>query len=141
MHKIWARKTDFFTRFLQKQLPINDGTKNFTPTARGIIRGTNEFTFTYVCVSGRKKCSFFGKFGVLCFLETLVSRFALLPQFQSLNHYTKDNVDLRFSATVWFCQILEHFLWVWEAGVTWIKFYVKSSIILASQCTSVTAAQ
>ena len=33
----------------------------------------------YVCVSGGKKCSFFGKFDVLCFLETPVSRFALLP--------------------------------------------------------------
>ena len=27
-------------------------------------------TQTYVCVSWGKKCSFFGKFGVLCFLET-----------------------------------------------------------------------
>ena len=32
----------------------------------------------YVCVSGSKKCSFFGKFGVLCFLETSVLRFTLL---------------------------------------------------------------
>ena len=31
------------------------------------------------CVSGVKKCSFFGNFGVLCFLETPVLRFALLP--------------------------------------------------------------
>ena len=31
------------------------------------------------CVSGGKKCSFFGKFGVLCFLETPVLRFSLLP--------------------------------------------------------------
>ena len=31
------------------------------------------------CVSRGKKCSFFGKFGVLCFLETPVLRFALLP--------------------------------------------------------------
>ena len=36
-------------------------------------------TYTYVCVSGGKKCSFFGKFGVLCFLETPVLGFALLP--------------------------------------------------------------
>ena len=36
-------------------------------------------TRTYVCVSGGKKCSFFGKFGVLCFLETPVLKFALLP--------------------------------------------------------------
>ena len=35
-----------------------------------------------VCVSGGKKCSFFGKFGVLCFLETPVLRFALLPYYR-----------------------------------------------------------
>ena len=34
---------------------------------------------TYVCVSVRKKCSFFGKFGVLCFLVTSVLRLDLLP--------------------------------------------------------------
>ena len=34
-------------------------------------------THTYVCVSGGKKCSFFGKYGVLCFLVTHVLRFAL----------------------------------------------------------------
>ena len=45
------------------------------------------------------------------------------------------NVDLRFSATISFCQILEHFLWFWEAGAKfirlYIKFEVKLSIILA----------
>ena len=39
-----------------------------------------------MCVSGGKKCSFFGKFGVLCFLETLVLRFALLPFTDDLFH-------------------------------------------------------
>ena len=34
---------------------------------------------TYVCVSGGKKCSLFGKFVVFCFLETPVLRFAILP--------------------------------------------------------------
>ena len=34
---------------------------------------------TYVHVSGGKKCSFFRKFDLLCFLETLVLRFAFLP--------------------------------------------------------------
>ena len=33
-------------------------------------------------VSEGNKCSFFGKLGVLCFLETLVLRFALLPYYQ-----------------------------------------------------------
>ena len=32
-----------------------------------------------VYVSGGKKCSFFEKIGVLCFLESPVFRFALLP--------------------------------------------------------------
>ena len=35
----------------------------------------------FVGVSGGKKCSFFGKFGVLCFLETPVLIFALLPYY------------------------------------------------------------
>ena len=39
-------------------------------------------THTNVCVSGGKKCSFFGKFGVLCFLETPVLRFTLLPYYR-----------------------------------------------------------
>ena len=36
-------------------------------------------THTHVCVSGGKKCSFFGNFGMLCFLETPILRFTLLP--------------------------------------------------------------
>ena len=35
----------------------------------------------YVCVSGGKKCSFFIKFGMLCFLETPALRFAHLPYY------------------------------------------------------------
>ena len=53
--------------------------------ARQIFRKNEDFlppdTYTYVCVQGLrrgKKCSFFGKFGVLCFLETPVLRFTLL---------------------------------------------------------------
>ena len=39
-------------------------------------------THTYVCVSGGKKCLFFEKFGVFCFLETHVLRFAILPYYR-----------------------------------------------------------
>ena len=35
-----------------------------------------------MCISVGKKCSFFGKFSVLCFLETPVLRFALLPYYR-----------------------------------------------------------
>ena len=37
--------------------------------------------FAYVCVSGGKKCLFFGKFGMLCFVETPVLRFTLLSYY------------------------------------------------------------
>ena len=36
----------------------------------------------HVCVSGGKKCLCFGNFGVLCFLETPVLRFALLSYYR-----------------------------------------------------------
>ena len=39
-------------------------------------------THTLVYISGGKKCLFFGNFGVLCFLETPVLRFALLPYYR-----------------------------------------------------------
>ena len=49
-------------------------------------------TYTYVCVSvgkkcgvsGGKKCSFFGKFGGLCFLETSFQRFGFLPYYRQI---------------------------------------------------------
>ena len=40
-----------------------------------------------VCVSGGKKCSLFGKFGVLYFLEAPVLRFASLPYYQQLQYF------------------------------------------------------
>ena len=46
-------------------------------------------THTYVRVLVDKKCSLFGKFGVLCFLVTSVLRFGLLPHFRR-------NVKLKF---------------------------------------------
>ena len=43
---------------------------------------------TFVCVSRGKKCSFFGKFGVLCFLVTSVLKFAFLPYYRRYNMQT-----------------------------------------------------
>ena len=53
-------------------------------------------THTYVCVSGCKKCSFFGKFVVLCFLETPVFRFALLLYYLRFLAYF-----VKFLFTLW----------------------------------------
>ena len=61
----------------------------FNKKTRQIFRKSNTSyplirtrTCAYVCMSGGKKCSFFGKFGVLCFLETTVLRFTLLPYYR-----------------------------------------------------------
>ena len=40
----------------------------------------------HVCVSEGKKCSFFGKCDVLCFLETHFLRLALLPYYRRSTH-------------------------------------------------------
>ena len=48
------------------------------------------FLNSYVCVSGNKKCSFFGKFGVFCFLETPVLRLTLLPYYR---RYMPKNIE------------------------------------------------
>ena len=47
---------------------------------------------TYVCVSGGKNVRFFGKFGVLCFLEIRVLRFALLPCYQRSQTFQVDHI-------------------------------------------------
>ena len=51
-------------------------------------------THTHVCLSVGKKCSFFGKIGVLCFLETPALRFTLLTSYRGIGnivmiHYEK----------------------------------------------------
>ena len=62
--------------------------------AKGCFKKTNHAKFSekqtfltpwYAHVCGHirgKKCSFFGKFGVVCFLETHVLRFALSPYYR-----------------------------------------------------------
>ena len=53
--------------------------------AKIVLRHTSSVIhITYFCVSGGKKCLFFGNFGVLCFLETPVLRFPLLPYYRRL---------------------------------------------------------
>ena len=46
-------------------------------------------SFAYLSVLGVKKCSFFGKFGVLFFLETPGLRFDLLPDYRRVNGLLK----------------------------------------------------
>ena len=54
----------------------------------GLTLNTHVWLFVgnkaHVCVSGGKKCLFFGNFGVLCLLETPVLRFGLLPCYRRI---------------------------------------------------------
>ena len=62
----------------------------------------------YLCVSGGKKCSFFGKFGELCFLEKLVLRFVLLPYYRRIIQRFKDSCCCR--QIIWDCLTI---FWCW----------------------------
>ena len=66
----------------------------------------------YMWVSGGKKCSFFGKFGVLCFLKIPFLKFDLLPYYRRFNLF-QVNVPfphpLKTSESPWSNQWLNHF--------------------------------
>ena len=49
-----------------------------------VIRQKGEGKTSVLCITGGKKCSFFGRFGLLCFLETPVLRFAFLHYYQGI---------------------------------------------------------
>ena len=85
--------------------------------ARQIFRKTDisyplKRTRTYVCKSGGKKCTFFGKFDMICFLETSVLIFALLPCYRQNVHeylWQLSYTSRLFDCTVYFIFYL-HFL-------------------------------
>ena len=90
-------------------------------------------THTYVCVSGDKKCSCFGKFGVLCFLETLVLRFALSPYYRRFHWLVqprnlgelesgKELNDIDIKPIL---NIIKASLFVHSSKLYWNKNYVK----------------
>ena len=64
-----AKRTNLKTEVIRTQ-----STPNFPKKEHFLPPDTHR----YVCVSGGKKCSFFGKFGVLCVLITSVFNFVFL---------------------------------------------------------------
>ena len=61
------------------------------------------------CVSGGKKCLFFGKFGVLCFLETPILRFALLPYYRWAIYRNFTKLSLFWWAVKYFAESVDHY--------------------------------
>ena len=68
---------------------------------RQIFRKKNHLlspdTYTQVCVSRGKRCSFFEKFDLLCFLVTPVLRFVLLSYYRRNMIYPKHTSKIKFS--------------------------------------------
>ena len=71
---------------------------------------------TYVCVSRGKKCLFFGKFGMLCFLETAVLRFALLPYYRRFKLFFFMSLNVSWSMLLFCC----HFCF-WDVSFIYKK--------------------
>ena len=59
----------------------------------GVFSGPYYPVFGHTCVSGSKKCLLFGKFDVLCFLETPASRFALCLINELINSIPKESLN------------------------------------------------
>ena len=87
-------------------------------------------THTYVSLSGGKKCSFFEKFGVLCFLETPVLRFALLPYYWRTSCYFQKLLYTESTSTLF------HSYKRLRAPLTCGRFISNASIVVSSCLTS-----
>ena len=86
---------DNFVGYNKTEVTRKQSTPNFPKNKHFLPPGTP----TYVCISGNKKCSFFRKFGELCFLVTSVLRIALLVYHRRLDEFLWD--------------ILIYLNWVW----------------------------
>ena len=75
---------------------------NMQPSNKlSVTRQKGEF---FVRVSGGKKCSFLEKFGMLCFLETPVLRFALLPYYRQIIASSIIKVKNFMRRLIWVCK-------------------------------------
>ena len=94
-------------------------------------------THTRVSVSRGKKYSFFGKTGMLCFLETPVLRFALLPYYR---HFVAQSWTLmlqkvfsllKFSPALF--EKIQAFVWlVFQKENKWI--FLKKTFVFLKTC-------
>ena len=69
LHQFVGNKANLKRANLKTEVTRKQSTPNFPKNKHFLPPDTH----TYVCVSPGKKCSFFGKFGVLCFLKLNVN--------------------------------------------------------------------
>ena len=85
-------------------------------------------THTYMCVSGGNKRSFFGKFGVLCFLETLVLIFAYLPYYRQYSVINILRLFLRVKCHLFYTLSSFSVQYLFFTNVTAVSHWFNSSI-------------
>ena len=76
--KFFALVQPFFSRYSSSVIMQKGDSQNGHFSKTKHVKFSEKPTFA----SGGKKCSLFGKFDMLCFLETPVLRFALLRYYQ-----------------------------------------------------------
>ena len=78
----------------------------------------------HLCVSGGKKCLFFGTFSVFSFLVSPVSRFALLPYYQQAKHQPfyklKDFVEIKTFIEFWSFESGYNAYVTWKLRSSWL---------------------
>ena len=79
VHKKFRRTSGRYMNILLSVIKQKDESQNRCFKKTKHFKLSEKRTFLIHLLSGGKKCSFFGKFDVLCFLEIPVLRFALLP--------------------------------------------------------------
>ena len=83
--QLWTNSVDcssLFWLWFEQSLRMFVGNKSKERISKRVFQENKARQISYVCVSEGKKCCFFAKFGVLCFLEKSVLRFALLPYYR-----------------------------------------------------------
>ena len=74
----WNRRQSRKRANLKTGVTRKPSTPNFSKNDHFLPPGPHTHTY----ISGGKKCSFFGKFGLLCFLVTPILRFTCLPYYR-----------------------------------------------------------
>ena len=108
----------------------------------------------FVCVSGGKKCSFLEKFGMLCFLETPVLRFALLPYYRQIIASCIIKVKNFMRRLIWVCKkmhstqnvsfalnLFSFFLFFFVAREYWFSFFFIVLFMLKLNLENIFTAQ
>ena len=127
---IWGTVKDLWWHFNGKLIT------QFRNTSSSVIRQKKNEKRTFlapdthtVCVSRGKKCSFFGKFDVLYFLETPVLRFALLPYYRRvsikislLQYRSRTSNDMSYS------RLIEDMTWVIQ-GCTVVRNWIRGAVV------------